>query len=75
MIFDFIFLKSNKEIFQTFCIHNQKNISHYRWTVDTKNDLELVKEIYKRIDHFPILLSDILNVLEKEPDLLKINQN
>lgn len=51
------------------------NLGHYRWSVDEERDLRFIQEIfsglYKSGEIF--LTGDILNLLEREPDLLKIN--
>lgn len=51
------------------------NLGHYRWSVDEERDLRFIQEIFSRLykpgDIF--LTGDILNLLEREPDLLKIN--
>lgn len=50
-----------------------ENLSHLRWTVDKENDLELVKKLISKIKKRPILISDIIQVLKNEPELIKIN--
>jgi len=50
-----------------------ENLSHLRWTVDQENDLELVKKLISKIKKRPILISDIIEVLKNEPELIKIN--
>ena len=40
---------------------NKKNLSHLRWTLDTKEDLILIKKIINNIQARPIILKDILN--------------
>ena len=55
-------------------IHPLKNLSNYRWTLDTKKDLMLIKEIAKRVKKVPVCLDDIIDIFENEPDLIKINQ-
>lgn len=46
-----------------------------RITVDEKEDLELVREIISRIESRPITLEKVINILDNNPDLLKINAN
>lgn len=55
---------------------NEKDLSHLRWTVDEDKDLELVREIYKRLYRKGniFLMGDILKLLEKEPQLTEINK-
>lgn len=54
----------------------KKDLSYLRWTIDYPQDLQFAREIYKRLyAKKPIfLMKDILDVLEKEPYLQKINQ-
>lgn len=56
-------------------IHDN-NVDHgkKRWTVDTPEDLEFVRQLFKVIDN-PVDISwiDVLTILEKNPDLEKIN--
>lgn len=63
-----------------FRIGNYKNdvdYSHYRWTLDEERDLIFVSAVtsllYKEGPVF--LMEDILSLLERNPDLVKINQN
>ena len=53
----------------------EKNQSNYRWTIDYNEDLELVKYIANNIIKKPILTSDIINLIIKNPNLLKINES
>jgi spore coat polysaccharide biosynthesis protein SpsF len=48
--------------------------SHYRWTVDTPQDLQLLREIYARFPgeaHFD--WRAVIEVMEREPQLAEIN--
>lgn len=53
------------------------NYSHYRWTVDEENDFEFTKQIYLHLgkDGQYFDSAKIYQLLEKQPELLKINQN
>jgi len=45
-----------------------------RWCVDEKEDLEFVKKIYDELNPKIIFsMDEILNVIKKDPKLLKIN--
>lgn len=66
---------NNPEKFRIFNITNQKDISNLRWTVDRIEDLKFVRAIVLRIRKSPILMKDILQVLENESDLVNINKN
>jgi len=57
-------------------ITNDKDLSALRWTVDYPDDFEFVREIYERLfkPDKVFLMQDILDLLKKNPELLKINQ-
>ena len=63
----------NKEIFRQTDIENSEDLSHFRCTVDTKYDLELIQKIYSNIKKRPILLSDVIKLLKTNTELVKIN--
>lgn len=50
---------------------NAKNLAGHRWTVDYPEDLEFVRKIYKLYDGYLFGINDILNNLEKNPELMK----
>jgi spore coat polysaccharide biosynthesis protein SpsF len=54
----------------------KENLSNMRWTVDYPEDMEFVREIYKRLykEDDVFLMSDILEVLRKNPRLSEINK-
>ena len=68
----FMYDKNNKFQISNFTFHN--NLSRLRWTLDTKEDLKMIKTIVKKIERRPIFLKDILWILKKEPNLMNINQ-
>ena len=69
------FIYNNPELFQIGHIEYKKNISHLHWTVDQIEDFKFVELIFKKIKNRPILMDDILELLENEPELLEINKN
>ena len=52
-------------------------MSHLRWTVDEPEDFVLVEKIYQALYEKNPLFStgDILNLLQKQPELTKINNS
>jgi spore coat polysaccharide biosynthesis protein SpsF len=68
------FLRNDSE-FRIANIQHDKDISHLRWTVDRIEDFNLVKEIIARVKKTPILLRDILELVEKEPQLFQMNKD
>jgi len=66
---------NNPSGFKILNFFNSADQSGFRWTVDRKEDLELVKRIISKIKKDPILTEDIVDLLKKEPQMLKINKN
>ena len=61
--------------FDILLVDDERDLGHYRLTVDTRQDLELVREIYSHFhnqDHFS--LEEILDLLDRYPDLIAINK-
>lgn len=69
------YIYKNKEQFKIFNVVNKEDLSNFRWALDYKEDLELIRKIVKKIQKRPILTRDIINLLNKEKELIKINQN
>lgn len=65
------------ERFQIADIENKENLSRLRWTVDESRDLELIREIYKRLYKKGkiFLMEDVVNLLKKCPKLAEINRD
>jgi spore coat polysaccharide biosynthesis protein SpsF (cytidylyltransferase family) len=68
------FIKNNPKQFKIFNYKNNIDLSNFRWTVDQKEDLVFVRKVYrfmnpkKKFD-----MKFILHKLEKNPNILKIN--
>ncbi len=64
-------------IFKCGNVHSGRDIANYRLTVDTPEDLQLIKEIieyiYPKKPHFT--LEDVLNAFKNHPHWLSINAN
>jgi len=65
----------NNTRFNIASIKNSKDLSNLRWTVDHKNDFELVKKIISKTNDRPILLDKILKIIETEPSIIQINKD
>lgn len=64
----------SKNGFKIYSVVNEgENLSHLRWTVDEKDDLKFVREIYSRFKDNPFIMEDILEVLKRSPKLREIN--
>ena len=58
-------------------VKNDKDLSFLRWTIDTEDDLKMVKAVYEHRDNKDgiLLMSEILGILEKYPEIAEINSN
>ena len=68
------YITKNPKIFKIFSYENQEDLSGHRWTVDEQNDLEFIRKIYsimKPKTNFS--MNKIMEILIKNPELLKIN--
>ncbi|MBN1666782.1 MAG: glycosyltransferase family protein [Anaerolineales bacterium] len=55
-------------------LHHEPDYGHLRWTVDTPEDLELVRQVVQRLpDQTEFGWYDIVKILEQEPALKAIN--
>ena len=69
------YFTNNEDKFKIKNIENLENFSHLRWAVDRREDLELVRIIVSKIKKRPILMRDIIDLFNKEPELIKTNEN
>jgi spore coat polysaccharide biosynthesis protein SpsF len=72
------YIKEHPEIF--YLLKNKSELTNpfpdLRLTVDTAEDLELIKIIYERLyQERPILLQEVFELIKSEPDLTKINSH
>lgn len=52
----------------------EKQLSHYRWTIDNIEDFQMVNAIYeKRHGQGTLLMEEILDIIEKNPEISDIN--
>ena len=70
------YIIENPDKFKLFNVANDIDLSHLRWTLDTKEDIEFINAVYKRI--YPkkqlFLMDDVLELMDKEPELIDINR-
>lgn len=69
------YISEHEDIFRVKSISYPKDYSHLRLTVDYEEDFELVKQVYEALygKNPMFTLEDILDFLNKNPALLKIN--
>ncbi len=70
------YIYNHPEIFSIKNYVNKTDLSFHRWTVDTQEDYDLIKEIYDALYHKKeiFLLEDILKLFDERPELLNINK-
>lgn len=69
------YLYRHPEAFRITQFLNERDLSAYRWTLDTEEDWELLKGIFDRVyrPHGGIRTSDVLNLLARDPGLAAMN--
>lgn len=71
------YIVKNPDIFKLLNVSNDIDLSDLRWTLDTKEDYEFISAVYKRL--YPkkqlFLMGDILELLDREPELIDINRH
>lgn len=67
----------NSEIFKQSNYSNIENRSFLRWTIDTLKDYQMVQKVYDKLyrGNQIFYMDDILVLLEKHPEISKINQD
>lgn len=69
------YIYQNPDLFRLESLVHHDNVSHFRWTLDTQEDWELIQAIYDRLYTKGALFSwiDALKLMEREPRLAAIN--
>ena len=68
------FIYEHEDRFRIRVIEYEKDLGEMRWTVDTPEDLELIRQVYRNFggrDDFSWL--EVLRLFEERPELAKIN--
>jgi len=70
------YIWKNPEKFKLANVENNVDLSDLRWSVDEKEDLEFICQVYKHLykEGHIFYMWDVLKLLEKYPDLKQINQ-
>ena len=69
------FIKKNSMNFKQYNLENDEDKSNIRITLDTPEDLMLIRSIVSKISNRPILYKDLMELFESEPEILSINKN
>jgi spore coat polysaccharide biosynthesis protein SpsF len=60
--------------FKVALLHHTTDFGDYRWTVDTPEDLEFMRQVYARFNsHDDFSWKDVLDLVHGEPKLIEIN--
>lgn len=60
--------------FKVVVVDSEKNYSHLRWTVDTQEDLDLLRAVVARLGgRTDVSWREVLSLFEQEPELAQIN--
>jgi len=71
-----LYIRNNPKIFKLLSVENTFDTSQHRWTLDEPKDYEFIKGVYSHFSHTEYFgMADVLNLLEKNPSLLTINQD
>lgn len=70
------YIYQHPERFQLLRVPSQHgDYSHHRWTVDTPDDLAFVRAVYRRLNDSFASWTEVLEVVEGEVELMKINES
>jgi spore coat polysaccharide biosynthesis protein SpsF len=68
------YIYRHPEMFSLISVTSDVDRADWRWTIDTAEDLEFVREIYHRLDGSPdFSWQDVLAIIENDPALTWIN--
>jgi spore coat polysaccharide biosynthesis protein SpsF len=68
------YLYERPDLFRIVDYVNAQDFSHFRWTLDTRDDFELLKRIFETTaTPRQLRLADVLNVLHAHPDWAALN--
>ncbi|NYT09584.1 MAG: NTP transferase domain-containing protein [Methanosarcinales archaeon] len=70
------YIYQNPDRFKLLTIKSNVDYSHYRWTVDTQEDLDFVRAVYTSFgNEDSFTWKDLIFLLAKEPELAEINSH
>lgn len=71
------FITNHREAFKVGCYQNSEDLSHHRWTVDNREDFELVEFVYNQLyaQNPQFSTDDIYALLEKHPEIYQLNRH
>jgi len=70
-----LYVRRHPDLFQSYGVLNDEDVSRMRWTVDTPEDLALVRRIYEHFGHDRFSWQEVLALLKANPEWLDINRH
>ena len=68
------YIWKNPQLFNLVNFKFERNLSHWRWTVDRPEDLEFMRSVFDKFKNNPLVsYQDVIAWLEKNPDIGLIN--
>ena len=67
---------NHPEWFRIGYLDKYKGMAHHRWTLDEPRDLVFLQSVFERLqrpDGRPFLTQDLLDLLDREPELSQVN--
>lgn len=69
------YIYRNPELFACRSVTHHEDLSGHRWTVDTREDFELIRKIYRHYGHDRFTWREVLDLIDSEPALQGINRH
>ncbi|MFA7289250.1 MAG: glycosyltransferase family protein [Melioribacteraceae bacterium] len=71
------YIYNNREIFNVYSFVSKTNLSFLRWTLDTPEDYQLIKEIYDSLykEGEIFTTEEVLTLFRNRPELIEINKH
>jgi spore coat polysaccharide biosynthesis protein SpsF len=69
------YIYQNPREFRILSVTAETDYSGYRWTVDTPEDLDFVRTVYSMMEADFVSWSDVLALLERNPEITEINRS
>jgi glutamate-1-semialdehyde aminotransferase/spore coat polysaccharide biosynthesis protein SpsF (cytidylyltransferase family) len=67
------FMRNHPELFRQLNVRHSQDLSGLRWTVDEPCDLDFVRGIYAHFGSVDFGMTDILDLLQTQPQLARVN--
>jgi len=70
------YLYENPELFNVVSVTDQEDHSQYRWTLDTAEDLEMIRAVYRHFGNRDnVRWNEVLDLMENQPELALLNSH